>query len=93
MDHPATTKTEILSAIEAAIGEDGAEATLAPLLFARPPAEDLAEFTPEALALAARAGFEALCDHRRGAQLELWRSADPVRTARRRSAGARPAPR
>ncbi|WP_370196809.1 NAD-glutamate dehydrogenase [Aurantimonas sp.] len=69
MDHPATTKTEILSAIEAAIGEDGAEATLAPLLFARPPAEDLAEFTPEALALAARAGFEALCDHRRGAHL------------------------
>ncbi|WP_206455846.1 NAD-glutamate dehydrogenase [Aurantimonas marina] len=66
MDHHEISKSAILSAVEAEIGEGRPEAILAPLLFARPPAEDLAAFTPDALAAAARAGIAALDSHRRG---------------------------
>ena len=66
MDHHDTSKSAILSAVEAVIGGGRPEAVLAPLLFARPPAEDLAAFKPEALAAAARAGIAALDAHRRG---------------------------
>ncbi len=66
MDHHDIDKSAILSAVEAAIGEARPEAILAPLLFARPPAEDLAAFTPDALAAAAKVGIAALEAHRRG---------------------------
>ena len=66
MGHQDTTKAAIISAIEAAIGEGRSEAMLAPLLFARPPAEDLAAFEPSALAAAARAGLAALQAQRPG---------------------------
>ncbi len=66
MGHQETTKATIISAVEAAIGEGRSEATLAPLLFARPPAEDLAAFEAQALAAAAAAGLEALKAQRPG---------------------------
>ncbi|MEX6506846.1 NAD-glutamate dehydrogenase [Jiella sp. M17.18] len=59
-------KTEILEAVTGLIGAGQPGATLAPLLFARPPVDDLASFRAEALAAAARAAAEALAAHRPG---------------------------
>ena len=66
MGHQEARKATIISAVEAAIGAGRPEATLAPLLFDRPPAEDLAAFEPQALAAAAAAGLIALQAHRPG---------------------------
>ena len=83
MDGNDTHKAAVLAAVTKAIGTDGAEATLAPLLFARPPAHDLKAFDPAALAAAARAGFEALAAHRPGAPVvRLERPAEFLRQGR-----------
>ncbi|KQT85521.1 NAD-glutamate dehydrogenase [Aurantimonas sp. Leaf443] len=59
-------KAERLEAIARAAGGTTPEAALVPLLFARPPAEDLASLDPAVLAAAARAGLAALKAHRPG---------------------------
>ncbi|NDW07245.1 NAD-glutamate dehydrogenase [Jiella sp. 40Bstr34] len=59
-------KTPIIAAVAGALGEDSAGAKLAPLLFARPPVDDLKAFDTAALAAAARVGAEALAAHRDG---------------------------
>ncbi|MBO0662127.1 NAD-glutamate dehydrogenase [Jiella sp. MQZ9-1] len=64
-------KAKVVEAVTAALGECSAGAKLAPLLFARPPGEDLATFETVALAAAARTGAEALATHRRGKAL-VW---------------------
>ncbi|WP_199520105.1 NAD-glutamate dehydrogenase [Fulvimarina endophytica] len=61
-DH--STKAEVLKAVTEALGEGGAARSLAPLLLARPPVEDLAAFETGALALAVRAATDALHTHR-----------------------------
>ncbi|UIJ71864.1 NAD-glutamate dehydrogenase [Aurantimonas sp. HBX-1] len=66
MSHRDIGKAEILTAVVAAAGEGSPVAALAPLLFARPPADDLAAFSPEALAAAATAAVAALEAHRPG---------------------------
>jgi glutamate dehydrogenase len=66
MNHRDTGKADILAAVVAATGEASPAATLAPLLFSRPPAEDLASFSPQSLAKAAIAAFAALEAHRPG---------------------------
>ncbi|MCQ0989549.1 NAD-glutamate dehydrogenase [Jiella marina] len=67
MDNPTSRdKAEILASVAEIIGEDSAASKLAPLLFARPPAEDLEAFTTEGLAAAAATAALALADHRTG---------------------------
>ncbi|MEH6721476.1 MAG: NAD-glutamate dehydrogenase [Aurantimonas endophytica] len=66
MNHRDIGKADILTAVVAAAGEGTPAATLAPLLFARPPADDLAAFSPDALASAANAAAAALDAHRPG---------------------------
>ncbi|KQT52607.1 MULTISPECIES: NAD-glutamate dehydrogenase [unclassified Aureimonas] len=61
------TKVDLLAAVTARIEAHRFEAPLAHLLLARPPAEDLAAFAPEALAIAAERAGAALLDHRPGA--------------------------
>ena len=83
MDGNDTHKAAVLAAVTKAIGTDGAEAILAPLLFARPPAHDLKAFEPDALAAAARAGLAALAAHRPGAPVvRIERPAGFVRQGR-----------
>ncbi|MBO0903872.1 NAD-glutamate dehydrogenase [Jiella sonneratiae] len=64
-------KAALVEAVTAELGSESAGAKLAPLILARPPAEDLKAFAPEALAAAARAGAEALAAHRKGRPL-VW---------------------
>ncbi|KAB0677581.1 NAD-glutamate dehydrogenase [Aureimonas leprariae] len=64
-------KRAILAAVDAALaetggGDAGAARRLAPRLFARPPAEDLAPFGADALALAASRAAAALARHEPG---------------------------
>jgi glutamate dehydrogenase len=59
-------KADILTAILGSLGAAGDAAILAPLLFDRPPADDLEGFAPAALALAARRAVAALAAHRVG---------------------------
>ncbi|MFD2239205.1 NAD-glutamate dehydrogenase [Aureimonas populi] len=63
MGEEARQKAAVIGGVVEALGSDEAAAGLAPLLFARPPAEDLAAFGPEALALAARRALAALQAH------------------------------
>ncbi|MCB8840667.1 NAD-glutamate dehydrogenase [Aurantimonas sp. VKM B-3413] len=66
MDRPVNEKSEMLRAVIESLGPERPGALLAPLLFARPPADDLAAFSTAALAVAAEAGAEALGAHRPG---------------------------
>ena len=59
-------KSTIIAEVLAAVGEGAPQAILVPLLLARPPAEDLAAFSPKALALAAAQAASALEAHRQG---------------------------
>ncbi|WP_279483100.1 NAD-glutamate dehydrogenase [Aureimonas sp. SK2] len=63
---PNPTKTRIITGALAHLPEGGAGARLAPLLFARPPAEDLAAFSPDALAKLADEAVSVLDRHRPG---------------------------
>ncbi len=59
-------KRAILEAVLSRLGPGGPAARLAPLLFARPPAEDLAPFDPAFLARMAERASELLAGHRPG---------------------------
>ena len=64
-------KTEVVASVVERIGEESPGAKLAPLLFSRPPVEDLKAFDTAALAAAAKTGAEALAAHRPGEPL-VW---------------------
>ncbi|RIY02804.1 NAD-glutamate dehydrogenase [Aureimonas flava] len=63
---PNPTKNRILAGALAHLPDGGTGARLAPLLFARPPAEDLSAFAPEALARLAEEAVAVLERHRPG---------------------------
>ncbi|MCQ8783569.1 NAD-glutamate dehydrogenase [Mangrovibrevibacter kandeliae] len=68
MDADVSSKKPIIRAVVAELG-DGAAAALAPLLLARPPADDLDAFEPAALTAAIRRGVAALEEHKSGEPL------------------------
>ncbi len=63
---PNPTKNRIIAGALALLPEAGPGRRLAPLLFARPPADDLAAFAPEALAKLTDEAAGALERHRPG---------------------------
>ncbi|SKA35545.1 NAD-glutamate dehydrogenase [Consotaella salsifontis] len=66
MDQPSDAKAAIVAAVLSQIGGIEPQASLAPLLFDRPPAADLASFSTEALAAAVDCAVAALKAHRPG---------------------------
>ncbi|BDA86820.1 NAD-glutamate dehydrogenase [Aureimonas sp. SA4125] len=74
-------KADILAAVLATLDTAGDAATLAPLLFDRPPADDLAGFEPAALAFAAAHAAAALTAHRAGSPVVAVEMADTFAVA------------
>ncbi|MAU97446.1 MAG: NAD-glutamate dehydrogenase [Fulvimarina sp.] len=75
------SKDAVVGAVAERLGRDSDGAKLAPLLFARPPVEDLEAFDAAALAAAAKAGAEALSAHRPGRPLVFIDRPDEFRHA------------